>query len=76
MGVEGVDRDGKRFSETSDVVVLALPAPAAASLLDRTPLATSLQQVIYRPVATTVVDYSEITFPTALAACFCHAEAQ
>ena len=64
VGVDGVTLEGTPFHERADVVVVATPANIAAEILAAVPtLALELRQVIYRPVATVVAEYSDVQFP-------------
>jgi oxygen-dependent protoporphyrinogen oxidase len=64
VGVDGVTLEGAAFHERADVVVIATPANLAAEMLAALPtLALELRQIIYRPVATVVAEYSDVQFP-------------
>jgi oxygen-dependent protoporphyrinogen oxidase len=64
VGVDGVTLEGAPFHERADVVVIATPANIAAEMLASIPLlARELRQIIYRPVATVVAEYSDVQFP-------------
>jgi oxygen-dependent protoporphyrinogen oxidase len=63
-GVLGVTVGGKRFDEGAELVAVATPATIAADVLSSVaPLARELRNIEYRPVATAVVEYSDIHFP-------------
>lgn len=63
VGVEGFHGDAP-FSERANLVVVTTPAVNAADLLgDHASLAGALRQVIYRPLATIVAEYTSVEFP-------------
>lgn len=63
-GVEVADADGTVHEHVADLVVVALPGPAAADLLQplNADLARALREIRYHPVAVAMAEYAEPVF--------------
>jgi oxygen-dependent protoporphyrinogen oxidase len=65
-GVVVCDADGREWTMSADIVVVALPAPQAAALVTKhaTQAAAALRRVRYFPVKVIVAEYSRPIFAT------------